>query len=177
MAVPIDAWGNYHASTGFIWTAGRHRSAASAQAIQRVEIAEPGIYRAAGKLSTRNEPGTTGGTFTMLNSPGLVEATTTIPATVGVMFGFRYNAFGTTVAPVTLKFVTLLPEPGIRDPKTGTTRIRGEYLERVTVGGLGEFKGYSFDQSWEIVTGTWTFEIWEGDRKLASQSFNVIAPF
>jgi|SRR5262245_37122910 len=150
-------------------------SAANAQTIQRIEIAEPGIYRAAGTLSTRSEPGTTGGTFTMLAGPGLVEATTTIPATVGVMFGFQYNTFGSRGF-ATLKFVTLLPEPGMRDPKTGAVKLRGEYLEKVMVGGM-EFKGYSFDHSWEIVTGVWTFEIWDGDRKLASQSFNVIAPF
>jgi len=40
-----------------------------------------------------------------------------------------------------------------------------------------EFKGYSFDNSWEIVTGIWTFEVWDGDREPGSQSCNVIAPF
>jgi len=148
-------------------------STASAQAIERIEIAEPGIYRAARESSPRNEPGSTAGTFRQLIGPSLAEETTTIPTTVGVMFGFRYNT-SESRGFATLKFVTLVPQPGMRDPKTGTAKVRGKYLEKVIVGGK-EFKGYSFDESWEVVMGTWTFEVWDG--QLASQSFNVIAPF
>jgi Domain of unknown function (DUF3859) len=105
---------------------------------------------------------------------GLVQATTTIAANQGVIFGFRYSTFGKLGAPVRLKFVTNIPEPGIRNPKTGVTSLRSEYSENVMVGGT-EFKGYSFDEPWEIVAGTWTIEIWDGDRKLASQDFNIVA--
>ena len=35
------------------------------------------------------------------------------------------------------------------------------------------YSGYSFDDPWEIVPGTWRFEIWLGGRKMAEQSFNV----
>jgi len=150
-------------------------SAAGAQAIQRIEIAEPGIYRAE-KKSSMIEPGAAGGTRTVMVDPTLVEATNTISANVGVHFGFRYRTFGSRGALATLKFVTLLPQPGIRDPKTGIAKTRSEYLDRVRVGET-RFKGFIFDHSWEIVTGNWTFEIWDGDRKLGSQSFNVVATF
>jgi|SRR5215475_1447825 len=150
-------------------------SAASAQAIQRIEIADPGIYGAAGMMNTRKEPGSTAGTVSVGTVPALVEATTTIPATVGVKFGFRFRAFGSAGGLVRLKYVTLVPQPGIRDPKTGMTKTRGEYLEPVMIGGM-EFMGFRFDQSWEIALGTWTFELWDGDRKLASQSFDIVAP-
>ena len=151
-------------------------SAARAQVVERIEIADPGIYRGGGNLGTQVEPGSAGGTFTLLSSWRLVEATTTIPATLGVLFGFQYRTFGPVRATARLKFVTLVPEPGIRNPNTGTTSLRGEYFESVMLAGM-HFKGYSFDHSWEIATGMWTFEIWEGDRKLASQSFNIIAPY
>jgi hypothetical protein len=36
------------------------------------------------------------------------------------------------------------------------------------------FEGYTLDHSWEIVTGVWTFEMWDGDRKLLSQSFKIM---
>ena len=35
------------------------------------------------------------------------------------------------------------------------------------------YSGYSFDDPWEIVPGTWRFEIRLGGRKMAEQSFNV----
>jgi hypothetical protein len=37
-----------------------------------------------------------------------------------------------------------------------------------------EIAGYQFGHDWEIVPGTWTIELWDGDRKLASQSFQVV---
>lgn len=40
--------------------------------------------------------------------------------------------------------------------------------------GTMEIAGYQFRQDWEIAPGTWTIELWDGDRKLASQSFQVV---
>ena len=40
--------------------------------------------------------------------------------------------------------------------------------------GPREIAGYQFGHDWEIVPGTWTIELWDGDRKLASQSFQVV---
>jgi Domain of unknown function (DUF3859) len=37
-----------------------------------------------------------------------------------------------------------------------------------------EIANYQFGHDRETVPGTWTIELWDGDRKLASQSFQVI---
>jgi hypothetical protein len=99
-----------------------------------------------------------------------------VPAQLGVEFGFRYRIVGTPHSwPVTLNFVTLIPAPGIRNPTTGNTITRGEYSGQAVLGAeAGRY--YGFDHEWEIVPGSWTLEIWQGDRKLASQSFTVVKP-
>ena len=40
---------------------------------------------------------------------------------------------------------------------------------------IGEtaYLGYGIENDWEIVPGTWTFEIWYSGRKLAEQSFTL----
>jgi len=149
-------------------------NAASAQTIERIEITEFGIYTTTdtGKSAA---PGTATGVVTSRTNIKLVQATNTVPARLGVHFGFRYKIVGPAPKQVRLKMVTLVPQPGIRNPQTGNTIVKDEYFVDKTVGATS-YRDYSFDNSWEIVTGKWTFEIWDGDRKLASQSFNVVAP-
>jgi hypothetical protein len=33
--------------------------------------------------------------------------------------------------------------------------------------------GYGLDQPWELLAGNWIIEFWNGDQKLAEQSFSV----
>lgn len=67
------------------------------------------------------------------------------------------------------------PSPGLRNPATGKTNIRGEYSEQKKLG-TETLQGYGFEEDWELVPGTWTFEIWQDGRKLAEQSFTVVKP-
>ena len=49
------------------------------------------------------------------------------------------------------------------------------YLKTVAAGQPGVF-GFTFDQPWEMVPGTWTFSVEHGGKVLAEQSFEVVAP-
>jgi Domain of unknown function (DUF3859) len=148
---------------------------AAAQTVERIDITEVGIYQTTTTEVTA-APGAAVGITMTVDDPKLLEATSTVPARLHTEFGFRYRITGRTGRKVTLKMVTLIPRPGIRDPNTGSTTVRGEYFEDHMVGTQG-YRSYGFDNAWEIVTGTWTLEIWEGDRRLTSQSFNVVAEF
>jgi hypothetical protein len=149
-------------------------NAAGAQTVQRIEITEFGIYRSK-TTEVVAAPGTATGTEWLVTDIKLVKQTTTVPARLGVEFGFRYKIIGRGGASVRLKKLTLIPQPGIRNPKTGNTSVRSEsFLDRKV--GTTNYTSYGLDNSWEIVTGTWTIELWDGDRKLASKSFNVVAP-
>jgi hypothetical protein len=150
-------------------------STAGAQTIQRIDITEVGIYRLGQVTETRGALGTATGEVHILADINLVQATTTIPARLGVTLGIRYRIVGQTGEKVRLKVVWLIPQPGIRNPNTGNTTVRDESDWDRTVGSMFH-NGYTFDNPWEIVTGTWTYEIWDGNRKLATQSFNVVTP-
>jgi hypothetical protein len=147
-------------------------TATHAQTIQRIEIIEYGIYSAE-KIGSTNAPGTAAGTVSRLRNLSLVTATRTIQAQVGVTFGYRYRVVGpqNDVA-VKLNGVNLIPQPGIRNPKTGNTMLREEAPISVRTGRIAH-DGYTFNELWEIVRGTWTFELWDGDQKLSTQTFNV----
>jgi hypothetical protein len=145
---------------------------AQAQTIQRIEILEFGIYTA--QVDTRvPAPGTAFGPRDTISDAKLAQSTTTIPTRIGVRFGFRYRIVGEGNRAVKLKVVARIPPPGIRNPKTGdTTREDVDFIGS-KVGEIA-YTGYSFDDDSEMVPGTWTFEVWDADRKLASQSFEIV---
>jgi hypothetical protein len=148
---------------------------AQAQQVQHIEITDTGIYKAE-KTGTTATPGTPMGVTNFVSDIVLVERTTTIPAGVGTLFGFRYTIIGELDgAEVKLKFVNHYPAPGLRNPASGNTFMSGEYFMQRNLG-TKHWKGYNFENDWELVPGTWTFEIWQGDQKLAEQSFTVVKP-
>jgi hypothetical protein len=150
-------------------------TAASAQAVERVEIVDFGIYTIGQKMKSTAALNTAAGVVNGVSHIKLAEATTTVPGRLGVHFGFRYKIIGPTNGTAKLRIVTLIPEPGIRNPNTDRTTVRNDYVETRPIDSL-QYAGYTFDNPWEIVFGTWTKEIWDGDRKLASKVFDVVKP-
>jgi hypothetical protein len=105
-----------------------------------------------------------------------IESTSVIPARRCVSFGFEYLILGTpSGADIPIKMITRFPEQGLRNPETGKTTDRNETRVGRRVG-QRHFRAYTLEQSWEVVLGTWTFELWYGDRKLAEQSFKLVDP-
>ena len=164
--------------------------AAHAQAIQRIDITEYGIYTTAPEsASAAAAPGTAAGRVEEVAEPKLVQSTTSVPARVGIEFGFRYKIVGQSTSGiaaqlnetiaghkdprVTLRNVTLIPAPGIRNPTTGNVTMSSVFVQERRVG-EELFRLYRLTDPWEVVPGTWTFEIWDGERKLVSQSFQLV---
>lgn len=149
--------------------------AAQAQQVERIDITEAGIYRSEITGSAAS-PGTPTGKTNIVAGVTLIQKTTTIPVALGTSFGFRYVVVGQpNDAAVALRVVSHYPSPGLRDPATGNTYMRSEYSVQKKLG-VETYKGYSFEHAWEQVAGTWTFEVWQGDRKLGAQSFTVVKP-
>jgi hypothetical protein len=146
-------------------------SVAHAQAVQRVDITEVGLYTVHTDKSVE-APGAPSGVSRLVSDITLVESTTTVPARLGSNFGFRYRIIGKGKS-VRVKKVTHIPEPGIRNPETGNVSLTSVVFIDRTIGDTN-FTSYSLDHDWEIVPGTWTMELWVDDRKLASQSFEVV---
>lgn len=153
----------------FILTAA---SSAQAQHADRIEIVEWGIFRHDREAEIA-APHTPTGSRNVVKNVRLQQATTTIPALVGMKFGYRFKVVGSPGgARVDLKFVSRFPGRGLTNPASGKTFSTSEFhsdaiVEEVT------YRGYSFDHDWEVETGTWTLEVWHGGRKLAEKVFVV----
>ena len=150
---------------------------ASAQGgkIDRVDIVETGIYRAETTL-IEHAPATATGQRNILSDTRLITSTTRIQARVGVHFGMRYRVVGRPAnAAVKLTSITLYPGAGLKKPGTETLQARGEHSLLATIGAIN-YRGYVFEHDWELVPGAWTLELWDGKRKLASQTFQVVKP-
>lgn len=145
-------------------------SAATAADPLQATIVERGIY----KLETGERSRQSSGVMTtQVSNICHVVSTTRIPARLKLWFGFRFRIDGPppdTVVP--LRLVTHFPRAA-RPPRTAKPITAYERPLNAPVG-LALFTGYGFDEDWEFMAGTWVFEIFDGDRKLAEQRFTVI---
>jgi hypothetical protein len=143
--------------------------------IDRVEIIEAGIYRAE-TTQIEHAPDTATRQRNILSDTRLVTATTRVEARIGVHFGIRYRLIGSpNNTTIRLVSVTQYPAPGLKNPKAESSQLRGEHSLFATIGHVN-YRGYLFEQDWEIVPGAWTLELWDGKRKLVGQTFEVIKP-
>jgi Domain of unknown function (DUF3859) len=141
--------------------------------MRTVEITAYGIYTAHTQSSKRDRQG-----IKQNISTGFQRAatTTTIPAQLGVRFGFEYKVVGAPAGEiVSLKKVTIVPPAGLRSPVVAQPVKRQEDMVTSKIGDPS-YTGYRFDDPWELVPGPWRIELWDGDRKLAEQTFTVVAP-
>lgn len=145
---------------------------ARAQQVESIEIVEWGIYRAdrAGEIPSPSSPS---GTSNLATNIHLQQATTTVPALVGITFGLRYKVVGPPPGTaIDLKLVVRFPKQGVTNPAKGKTFSSAEYETSAVVGAVA-WEAYTLDYEWEVETGPWTLEIWHDGRKLAEKTFMV----
>jgi hypothetical protein len=150
-----------------------HCHAGEAVRVEDIQIVDIGIYDA--EVKTRVEdPSLVSGGRRLVSNIKFVGKTDRVPGRLGVQFGYRYKIIGEPAgATVPLKFVLRYPEPGLKNPKNGATRLVDEFTQDRTIGDI-HARGYGFDSAWEIVSGVWTFEVWYQDRMLKDQKFTVV---
>jgi hypothetical protein len=105
-----------------------------------------------------------------------VKVTTTIPAREDTVFGAEFAIFGSprgTVVP--LRVVWRYPQPGIIDPRTSIAKFVDEYMDDVELGSNRTWY-WKLGGRETLVPGVWTFELWQGNRKLVSQEFTLVRP-
>ncbi len=154
--------------------AGAAAAAAQADRIDGADITQFGIYEH--KLTGTEDASSTATGMVRNVTYKFVSETTSVPARRDVGFGFEYRIVGEPKgAKVPIRSVTIFPEGGVRNPKTGKTFLRSEYVGDKAIGEL-ILKGYTLDSDWEIVPGTWTFQVWFGDKLLAEKVFTLTKP-
>jgi len=139
--------------------------------VERIDVMDPGIYTSSRVTRTTNDAGQT---IITLSDPQFIAATSTIPAQLGIKFGFRYSVVGQPEnATVTVKQITIYPPAGVVSPQSGLLH-QSSVLRKVPVGGRPLGAGYDITESWELVPGLWTVQLWVGEQKLAEHSFNLV---
>ena len=141
--------------------------------VDRLEVVQSGFMTARKTGRTVESPGTATGYTVIAADPEFLADAPADTARVGTLFGARFRVVGQpSGANVTLRTVWKIPAPGITNPKTGNT-YRENVSEVVVKIGEVRTRAYGFEEAWEIARGTWTFELWQGDRKLLEQSFTI----
>lgn len=99
-----------------------------------------------------------------------IERTEEIPAKLGTKFGMRYSLAGKREGdlPLTLLYLT----PGVVTPD-GQRHDKFEVQQKLVVGAPQDVMAFEFTEHHEVVPGEWHFIVYQGDRKLAEQRFQV----
>ena len=143
--------------------------------IDRVDLVAAGFYDAASAkvAATIAAPTAAGGKTNQLADVALMSEPPADTARVGIGFGVRFRSSGEPRgAQATLRSVWKIPAPGLHNPNNDNT-YRESVVDFTTAIGSVHWRGYGLDQPWEVVPGTWTIEIWQGDRKLLEHSFTI----
>jgi Domain of unknown function (DUF3859) len=141
--------------------------------VAAIDIVETGIYEAR-QVARIPTPENAVGPIKLITDVQLVRKTTTIPARVGLRFGLRYRPIGDPLGSVSsLQLVVRYPGRGLRDAKTGTFMSDSKEMVRRTIGDVHHF-GFTFDTTSELAPGIWTFEIWQEDRRIVAQEFDIV---
>ena len=143
--------------------------------VERIDLVAAGFYDAAAAhvVRTTAAPGAAGGKSNDLADVALMNPPPAATARVGIGFGVRFRTSGEPRGgQATLRSVWKTPPPGIHNPGNDNT-YRVSVVDFTTAIGSVQWRGYGFDQPWEVVPGIWTIEIWQGDRKLLEHSFTI----
>jgi hypothetical protein len=148
-------------------------AAAGTPQVDRIDIIEYGTFTLERTIEGRDAQGINRATATNVAH---AATTRTVPAQIGTTFGCRYKVVGKPEdEPVELRRIVVFPPPGLRPSASSKPVSRDESTLQTRIG-QSNYMFYTFEDSFELVPGTWSMEMWHGNRKLATQSFTVVKP-
>jgi len=106
----------------------------------------------------------------LMRSKQDIEQTDRIPARLGTKFGMRYSLVGKSASdePLTLLYLT----PGVVTAD-GARHDKFVVMQKVLPEAPMDVMAFEFSEPHEVVPGEWHFLVFQGDRKLAEQRFQV----
>jgi hypothetical protein len=137
----------------------------------RVEILDYGTY-ATGPRKTIPMPVSVSGTMNIVSGVRLMRQTREVIGQLGTSFGFRYRVLG---VPPGAKIVIRTKTPMLTNPETHKSMDYAE-REQAVMPGEERYTGYSFDSTYEIGEGDWTFQIIYQGRVIGEQTFKIVVP-
>ena len=155
---------------------GQYATAQEAK-VSGAKIVWYGVYKVG---ESKEVPDKSSPTGTRLLSSGIIPPSTSsdrIPAVLGTRFGVGYVLEGGPPgAQAKVRHVRLFPPGGIVNSKTGQRADSLDVELSYPVDTKDLFLGYPFRESFELVPGVWTFQVWNGSRKLLEKQFTVYRP-
>jgi hypothetical protein len=143
-----------------------------AQALQRIEIFQWGIYEVNGRVASSVPPDEI---EQRLDTSEFTHVRTTrvIPARIGTEFCFRFRTIGDLAVRVPVRIETTFPPSGLIG-RASRMRIESEERDVVVLAGFPGIWCWGFDDPDDIALGEWRIEVWAESRKLAEQTFTVV---
>jgi len=139
--------------------------------VKGIEFADFGIYTLDREIQGRDEAGIARASGSNVRHAASLR---TIPAHIGVTFGFHYRIIGTPLnIPVQLRSIVVFPEHGIVPSHAAEPVTQAGFMLQTRIG-QPSFMTYTLEDAFELVPGPWAIEIWYGDRKLGTQNFELI---
>ncbi|MBR0896924.1 hypothetical protein JQ616_18340 [Bradyrhizobium tropiciagri] len=92
--------------------------------------------------------------------------------TIGVQVHAEGRPKGATIP---VRIVWHYPQPGLKPPGGGAAKLTDDYIDPgPTIGNAHYWIYWKMSDDWTHVPGIWTVEVWQGNRKLLTQEFNLI---
>jgi Domain of unknown function (DUF3859) len=146
---------------------------AQAAQVDRIEFTEFGIYTVDRVILEKDAAGINKAAASNVRHAATLR---TIPAQIGTTFGFRYRLAGTpNGTPVNLREIVIFPPAGLVPKESSSPVVQDEFTLQSRIGEIN-YAAYTLEDSFELVTGEWTIEIWYADQKLGTQRFKIIDP-
>lgn len=143
--------------------------------VRAAEISGYGIFDASSTVAKSRSFTATSMAKDDVRGVRFLKYTTDIPAELGVNFGFQYVINSSPRGkPIQVTSVLKFPEAGLRHPG-GRLYLESRDTHPVIIGRKA-LHGYGFDEEWEMVPGTWIFELWYRNVRLIKKTFNVYIP-
>jgi hypothetical protein len=150
-----------------------HPAVAQSATITNAQVTWFGVFTP-GKVVLVDAPETAAGkreVITGVTPPSTNSAN--IPVVVGTTFGYGFTLAGNpTNTLITLKFVYLIPPPGMLDSVTKQPKNRDEVNVPIYLGQKDLFIGEPIQVD-NFPVGTWTMQVWYNNRMLLTKDFTV----
>jgi len=119
--------------------------------------------------ATNNSPS---GYFLRPERISFIKLTDKLKAVKGLKFGIEYLVNGFSDEMDDVEFICKITHPTLINPETGT--ISNQTIDKkINYLNQNNFDYYCFEYDWEMVIGTWTFEILEEQKLLLKKEFEI----
>lgn len=148
---------------------------AQSHRISGAEIVKAGYMKADVKPKVdKRDSISTGQMVNYDEDPKVYDQATRIAVTGPTIFGVEVRLRGRPDgANANLTVVWLYPEPGIVSPQTNKPRFKDSYSATQRIGAIASYY-WTLDEGFAKVPGTWTFKLWDGERRLVKQEFTML---